>query len=235
MLDTHDGETQTAVKHVRGGFDGLTSWLSGMFERRDGWRPGGVIVVGADSDINGFSWQLEKALPVPVFAQNMAQVTIARGAALAAARSTDFTDEQLVTHVTEPAPAAASPPRKKLSYAGAAAALAAGAITFVASLSLAVGIQLVPNSQHAPAKRVDHQPAPQIAEAIAPPPAAAPIAPQPKTTAGETAPEAAPPSEQYDAPAEQQADPNARQLYLTRVLEHIPGDAGDTPPHAPTP
>jgi hypothetical protein len=235
MVDTHDGETQTAVKHVRGGFDGLTSWLSGMFERPNGWRPGGVIVVGADSDISGFSWQLEKALPVPVFAQTMAQVTIARGAALAAARSTEFTDEQLVAHVSEPVAAAAPPPRKKFSYAGAAAALAAGAIAFVSSLSLAVGIQLAPNSQHAPAKRVSHEPASQIAEAIAPPPAAAPIAPPSKTAVGETAPEAGPPREQEDAPAEQQPDTNARQPYLTRVLEHIPGDAGDTAPHAPTP
>ena len=34
MVDTHDGETQTAVKHVRGGYDGLTSWLTGMFDHR---------------------------------------------------------------------------------------------------------------------------------------------------------------------------------------------------------
>ncbi len=103
MVDTHDGETQTAIKHVRGGFDGLTRWLTGMFER-DGWQPGGVVVVGADSDIDGLSWQLEKTLPVPVFVQSMAQVTIARGAALSAARSTEFTDEQLVEHIREPDP-----------------------------------------------------------------------------------------------------------------------------------
>ena len=101
MVDTHDGETQTVVKHVSGGFDGLRSWLTGMFDRT-GWRPGAVVVVGADSDINGFSWQLEKALPVPVFAQTMAQVTVARGAALAAARSTEFTDEELIAHTSEP-------------------------------------------------------------------------------------------------------------------------------------
>jgi hypothetical protein len=126
MVDTHEDETQTAIKHVRGGFDGLTCWLTGMFER-NGWRPGGVVVVGADSDINGFSWQLEKALPVPVFAQTMAQVTVARGAALAAARSTEFTDEQLVAHTSEPAAAPARP--RQLSYAGAVTALAAGAVS----------------------------------------------------------------------------------------------------------
>ncbi|WP_414151946.1 hypothetical protein [Mycobacterium leprae] len=42
------------------------------------------------------SWQLEKALLVPVFPRTMAQVTIARGAALAAVQSIEFTDERLV-------------------------------------------------------------------------------------------------------------------------------------------
>ena len=234
MVDTRDGETQTAVKHVRGGFDGLTCWLTGMFERT-GWRPGGVVVVGADSDINGFSWQLEKALPVPVFAQTMAQVTVARGAALAAARSTEFTDEQLVTHTSE-STAAPAPPRQ-LSYAGAVTALAAGAITFVSSLSLAVGIQLAPDAERGTAKHAVPAPTPQIAEAVAPavapPPEAEPPAPRSKAPAGEPVADPDAPEEQQGAPAEQQPDPNSRQPYLTRVLEHIPGDAGDPAPHAP--
>jgi hypothetical protein len=183
MVDTHDGETQTAIKHVRGGFDGLSSWLTGMFER-SGWRPGGVVVVGADSDINGFSWHLEKALPVPVFAQTMAQVTVARGAALAAARSTEFTDEQLIAPTTEPAAAPAARPRQ-LSYAGAVTALAAGAITFVSSLSIAVGIQLAPDAERGPANHhVVYTPTPQVAEAVkpavAPPPAVESPAPRAK-------------------------------------------------------
>jgi hypothetical protein len=238
MVDTHDGQTQTAVKHVRGGFDGLTSWLSGMFERRAGWRPGGVVVVGAGDGIDGFSWQLEKTLPVPVFAQTMAQVTIARGAALAAARSTEFTDDQLVAHVDEPAAAPEARPRK-LSYAGAVMALAAGAITFVSSLSLALGIQLAPTSESAPAKRTVHAPPPQIAEAVAPavapPPEVAPPAPQSKAPPAEPAPESGAGGEQQGGPGEPQPDASGRQPYLTRVLEHIPGDAGDGAPHAPTP
>ncbi len=235
MVDTHDGETQTAVKHVRGGFDGLTCWLTGMFER-NGWRPGGVVVIGADSDIDGFSWQLEKALPVPVFAQTMAQVTVARGAALAAARSTDFTDEQLVAHISAPAAAPARP--RQSSYAGAVTALAVGAITFVSSLSLAVGIQLAPDSEPATTKHVVHAPTPQIAQAVAPavapPPEAAPTAPQSKAPTGEPDAEPGAPEEQQGAPAEQQPDSNGRQPYLTRVLEHIPGDAGDSAPHGPS-
>jgi hypothetical protein len=236
MVDTHDGETQSVVKQVRGGLDGLSRWLRGMFERRTGWRPGGVVVVGADSEINGFSWQLEKALPVPVFAQSMAQVTIARGAALAAARSTDFTDEQLVAHTSASADVPAQP--RKASYTGPLTALAGGALTFISSLSLAVGIQLAPDTESAPAKHVVHAP-PLVAEAsapaVAPPPAeAAPPAPKAKASVGEPAPQAGAPGAQPSAPAEQQPDPNAQQPYLTRVLDHIPGDLGDSGPHGST-
>ncbi|ORX01997.1 hypothetical protein AWC29_22450 [Mycobacterium triplex] len=220
MVDTHDGDTQTVVKRISGGFDGLRSWLTGMFDR-SGWRPGGVVVVGADSDIDGFSWQLEKALPVPVFAQTMAQVTVARGAALTAARSTDFTDEELIPRVSEPA-AAPSPRRPgHLSYAGAVTALAAGAITFVSSLAVAVGIQLAPDAGHARSKHVEHAQTPQIAEARTP--EVAPPAAEPRSAAtGEPVSNAGAPEQ--SAPTEQQPDPNGPQPYLTRVLEHIPGD-----------
>jgi hypothetical protein len=228
MVDTHDGGTQTATKHVRGGFDGLSHWLTGMFERT-GWQPGGVVVVGAHIDIDAFSWHLEKTLPVPVFVQTMAQVTIARGAALSAAQSTEFTDEQLVVQARseEPPPAPARP--RQLSYAGAATALAAGVITFVCSLSLAVGIEFGPASaKPASPRHVTHSPTPQVAEAVAPPPAAAPLTPQAKVPTGEPVAEPSIPEEQPSAPAEQQPDTGDRQPYLTRVLEHIPGDAGDS-------
>lgn len=234
MVDTHDGDTQTVVKHITGGFDGLRSWLTGMFDR-SGWRPGAVVVVGADSDIDGFSWQLEKALPVPVFAQTMAQVTVARGAALAAARSTEFTDEQLIPQISEPTPAV--PPRRPghLSYAGAVTALAAGAVTFVSSLAVAVGIQFAPDATRATGKHVVHGQTPPVAEAVTPavaPPVAEPPAPRP-AAAGEPVSNPGPLDE--GAAAEQQPDPNGPQPYLTRVLEHIPGDTGDpTMPSAPS-
>lgn len=238
MVDTHDGETQTATKHVRGGLDGLTRWLTGMFDRT-GWQPGGVVVVGAHDDIDGFSWQLEKALPVPVFVQSMAQVTIARGAALSAARSTEFTDEQLVAHRSEPVSSA--PARQRhLSYAGALTALAAGAVTFVGSVSLAVGIHVGPASAPAP-KHTTHSPTPQAAEAVkvltplpAVPPVQRPPAPA-KPPGGEPAAEQAAPEEQPAAGDERQLDSGNQQPYLTRVLEHIPGDtAADSAPHPAT-
>jgi hypothetical protein len=226
MVDAHDDGAQTAIKRVSGGFDGLTSWLTGMFDR-DGWRPAGVVVAGSDTDITALSWQLEKALPVPVFAQTMAQVTVARGAALAAARSTEFTDEQLVARVDVPVVAPGRP--RQLSYAGAVTALAVGAITFVASLSLAVGLQLAPK-EAGTTKHVVHSPTPEVAEAVAPavvsPPKAETPAPESMTPAPVPSSE---PVTDSGAP-----DPNGPQPYLTRVLDHIPADYGDaTPPPAP--
>lgn len=238
MVDTHDGKTQIAVKHVCRGLSGLT----GMFGR-DAWRPAGVVVVGSDSEVSEFSWQLERVLPVPVFAQTMAQVTVARGAALAAAQSTEFTDAQLVADsVSQPTVA----PRRSRHYAGAAAALAAAAVTFVASLSLAVGIQLAPHNDTGTAKHGAHKPTPRIAKAVAPavppPPTVTPPvparAPRPaaqheppaRVTSGEALTEPNPPEEQPNASAPQQ-DRNDSQP-ITRVLEHIPGAYGDSAPPA---
>jgi hypothetical protein len=230
MVDTHDGKAQIATKRVRGGFDGLTRWLTGMFDR-NGWQPGGVVVVGTDNDIDGLSWKLEKTLPVPVFVQSMAQVTIARGAALSAARSTEFTDEQLVEQASEPGPTPAQ--KRQLSYTGAVTALAAGAITFVGSVSLAVGIHVGPASAATTPKHDTHPSTPQIAEAataVAPLPAAPQtkqVAPEAKPPAGEAVSDPAVPEEQPGAGGGRQPDDGSRQPYLTRVLEHIPGDAGD--------
>lgn len=242
MVDIHDGATQTVVRHVRGGFAGLTSWLTGMFDRSV-WRPAGVVVVGQDRDISDFSWQLEKVLPVPVFTQTMAQVTIARGAALAAAQRTEFTDEQLWPAVTEPSPT----PGRSRHYAGAATVLAAATVTFVASLSLAVGLQLAPGKDLERARPAVHRSTPHIAEAVAPavPPSAQAAPPAPAQTP-QPAPEKAPivltsDDEQIgeaSAPEDQpnsalQPDPNGRSPVLTRVLEHIPGAYQD--PASPPP
>lgn len=165
----------------------------------------------------------------------MAQVTIARGAALSAARSTEFTDEQLVAHHSEPISSA--PARQRhLSYAGALTALAAGAVTFVGSVSLAVGIHVGPASAPA-SKHTTHPSTPQAAEAakaVAPLPAPPPVKrPTQPPAAGESAAEPAAPEEQPGVGGDRQPDPGNGQPYLTRVLEHIPGDAGDAADSAP--
>ncbi|RFD24645.1 hypothetical protein MUBE_13365 [Mycobacterium uberis] len=242
MVDTHDGESQTAVKHVHGGFDGLISWLTGMFDRNS-WCPAGVVVVGSHTDIDGLSWQLERALPVPVFAQNMAQVTIARGTALAAAQSTEFTDKRLAASTSE----FTVPVRpRRLSYAGAVTALAAAVITFVTALSLAVGLQLAPDANSVAPKHAVRQSLPQIAEApasVASAPAKVAASPggevlQPTSqaqppislTSAQPGTEPATPLEQQSVTVDLQPDPNGEPFYTMRVLEHIPGTYGDLTP-----
>ncbi len=59
------------------------------------WRPPAWSWSARIARHSEFSWQLERVLPVPVFAQTMAQVTVACGPA--AAQSTEFTDAQLPT------------------------------------------------------------------------------------------------------------------------------------------
>ncbi len=223
-VDIALGDVATTVQRVPGGFDELSSWLGGMFEP-DGWRPGGVVVVGADNDIDGFSRHLEKALPVAVFAQTMAQLTVARGAALAAARNTQFTDEHVPSWRRESAPT----PSRHWSYAGALTALAVGAITLVGALSAAVGIHLLPGSNRTTPGHTAPASAPHVAEAVTP--AGGPADPQPGESApaarnlrspeGETVPQG---SNQPDVP-DQQTGAVGRQPYLTRVLDQIPGDA----------
>lgn len=237
LVDTYEGETQTVVKHVRGGFRGLTSWLAGMFDR-GAWCPEGVVVVGSDCDMDRLSWQLEKVLPVPVFAQTMAQVTVARGAALAAAQSTEFTDAQLLA---EDIVAPVAVPARSRYYTRAATTLAAATVTFVGSLSLAVGLHMAPAEDPETAGRTVRKPLPRVAEAVAPAiapstqsgqlePGAAPEAasaqePPVKLASGEqiTGPIAA------DAPPDasgSDSDPNGRPPLMRRVLDHIPGTYG---------
>lgn len=202
MVDTCDGETQTAVKQVRDGHDGLIRWLTAMFDRSK-WQPAGVVVVGSDHDLDAVSWQLEEALPVPVFAHSEARLAVARGAALAAAESTEFTDTQLLeavaNHSTVPARS------RPLSYAGALTMLCTGAVTFVASLSLAVGLRVAPAKDPGAVEQVVHPSAPHIAKAMTP---AVPPSAEVEAPAAEPAMEPAPPEEPPVAAPPAQPEPD---------------------------
>jgi hypothetical protein len=172
MVSVSGEKARTAVKHVGGGADGLIRWLTTMFGRR-AWQPQGVVVVGSDAELDAISSQLENALPVPVFAQNAAHLALARGAALASAQSTEFIEFTEAHAIGSPP----SDPTQQLrsrppSYAGALTALVAGALTFVTSVSLAVGLRLVPDKGARPVDRVSHSSStPHVAQAPAAPPA----------------------------------------------------------------
>jgi hypothetical protein len=257
MVDAEDDDAQTAIKQLSGGSEHLIQWLTALFERSS-WQPSGVVVVGADHDTNILASRLS-SLPVPVLTQNNAELALARGAALVAAQSTEFTDAEMLEVVNDRRldPQAI----RRRSYAGAATMLAAGAATFVASVSLALGPHLVPQHAPAPVRPVLHWAAPPpalAAPAPAPPPvvkapAARPAPPpepvrqpvveqQPVTAAAPVAAPVPPPEPVPPAvPPPPPEQPNPHPL-LTKLLERLHGQAPDQqpppqppPPGAPTP
>jgi hypothetical protein len=249
MVDTCDDEPQTAIKHLPGGPGRLVGWLTNLFDRSS-WQPGGIVVVGPDEDLEAVTWRLEKAVPVPVITQTGAQLAVARGAALASADSTEFTDTEMVeTGYGERGQRSSS---RQNSYAGALTMLVGGAVTFVASLSLALGPHLVPDRGTAPTHHLAHRAA-ALPAAPVPPPAAVetPIArpapspapthapapvqqqtvvaeqPSPAVPAAAPVPPPAPPPPPPPPP-----DPHPR---LTKLLERLHGQAPDQqpPPQGP--
>lgn len=256
MVDTCDDEPETAIKQLPGGVGRLVSWLTSLYGRSS-WQPGGIVVVGPDEDLDTLTWRLEKAVPVPVLTQSGAQLALARGAALASADPTEFTDTDMVdTRYSQRGERARSRPN---SYAGALTMLVGGAVTFVASLSLALGPHLVPDRDTAPVHHVAHRAAARpVPQAPAPPPSAVktPIArPAPSPTPTHAAPAAQPqtvvaeqpsPAVPAAAPVPPPAppppaappppEPNPHPL-LTKLLERLHGQAPDQqpPPQGPPP
>jgi hypothetical protein len=226
MIDTCDGEQEIATKHLPGGTDRLVQWLATMFDRSS-WQPGGVVIVGADQELEALSWQLEKALPVPVITQTGAQVALARGAALASAESTEFTDIEMAETIDRTRLERGRSPQR--TYAGAMTMLVAGAVTFVASLSFAVGPRLVPDRAPKPVHQVVHKSTPPVAQAPAPPPAAV------KAPAAQPAPEPTPSEQPAAAPAEPQTDGSAEPSAALPAAEPIPPPAPPQPIAPPPP
>lgn len=260
MVDDCDGEPQSAIKQLSGGADRLVQWLTAIFDRSS-WQPAGIVVVGADDELDAVSWQLERAVPVPVITQTGAQLALARGAALASAQSTGFTDAEMVGTLSGKRWHQDS--SRHRSYAGALTMLVAGAVTLVASLSFALGMRLVPERPAGPVQQVVHKAAtPPVAHPpVSPPAAAAPAAqPAPPPSPVEEPVETPPAEPQTVASAEPSAglpaaepmppppppplapqpppEPNPHPL-LTKVLErlhgHPPDPAPDQPPPPPAP
>jgi hypothetical protein len=251
MVDAEGAEPQTAIKQLSGGPDQLVYWLTALFERSS-WQPGGVVIVGAQDEVSALSARLA-TLPVPVITQAGSELALARGAALMAAQSTEFTDDSMLATVNSRRQD--DNVARQRPYAGAVTMLAAGAVTFVASLSLALGPHLVPNHAPDPVRPVAHTAArAPIAEVPAPPPAViktppAQPAPQPKPVeepivaqapveVPAVAPPVAPPPPAAPPPPLEEP-PNPHPL-LTKLLQRLHGQDPDQqppppPPGAPTP
>jgi hypothetical protein len=227
-VDSRHGAVQTVVNHSLDGDAALVHWVAAILGREN-WRPDGLVVVGSGADIDALTARLQRVLPVPVIAPAEAELALARGAALASAQDAEWGHLDL-----RAAPAGGKRRRRMpLPYVGALTMLVAGVVTFVVSVSLAVGLKLTSDGD---ARLADHRPVahtsgtPAMMQAVAPP-APPPIAEVPPPAAEPPAPppEAAPVVDVPEAPPEQ-AEPEAP------VAGPPPTDVPDavTPPLEPT-
>ncbi|OAN35788.1 DUF7159 family protein [Mycolicibacterium iranicum] len=170
---------QTAVNHTVVTEDDLVGWLSSVFARAD-WEPEALVLVGSADDLDGLLPVLEDALAVPVYSPDEARLALARGAALACAQPGEFPD-----WATPAAGPAKQTSTKRFARFWPAALLGAGAVAFVASVSVALTLQLAPEPaapQARPtAEALPEAPAPALRPArLSPAPAApAPAVPAP--------------------------------------------------------
>ncbi|WP_102144579.1 DUF7159 family protein [Mycobacterium hubeiense] len=173
--------------------DELAGLVIAMLESTDR-RPDAVFVVGSD-ELDAIVSSLAASTDSPIISAEEAGLAMARGAALASALAVNTLD----------ALAFAKPHR--LSRTGAlASVLAAAVVTFVVSLSVALGLQLTPDAEQPQmASAVDKpvaipsaaQAKPKLPRPVAPPPAPAPLPPAAPPPAVEPIPVAEP---VYEAP-----------------------------------
>ena len=192
----------------------LSCGVIAMLDLND-WRPDAIFVVGSD-DIDLIVSCLADIASSPVISAAEADMALARGAALASARAVNTLDAQ------------ASVRPHRMSRIGAlTSVLAAAVVTFVVSLSVALGLLFTPDSgsEHI-AKAADEAARvatpPSVAQAVpqppppaAPPPPPPPAAPPPEVLppVAETiavappVPEVAPAEPVYEPPAAAPAAP----------------------------
>ena len=230
IINTSDGAVQTAFNHAIDSDDALISWLSTVFTRAD-WAPEALVVVGSAGGFESILSELEDALSVPVFAPEEAKLALARGAALASAQSTDLPphlfgdrepDDGFGRHRWAEQP---TPRRRAPSSVALLALLAAGVVTFVVSVSLAISLQFSPGREAQPDSVAKVEP-PAVVRSnppAAPPPAAVPAASVAEAPPPVALPPAAddPPEATIDTPAE------------APVLEQAPAADPVAPPEAP--
>ncbi|BBX22718.1 hypothetical protein MTER_21290 [Mycolicibacter terrae] len=224
LFDGSGGEDPIVTACPIGGTDEVIGWLADTFGS-GGRRPEVLMVAGSMRGMDRLGRRLESRLSVPVFVQAGAQQALARGAALA-----------LAPHADLPGPPVAGTPAglrigsgraMSLSYVGALTMLTGGAVTFVASLSAALSLQMVPGRDAPDVRPSEHVTVARVAVPAAPPPAA-PVALPP---AG-PAPSAEPPEQPVEfgslwdgpavAPEPPAPPPSSGPSLLDRFRERLP-------------
>lgn len=210
-LVVHTGEVavQTAVNHSLGGEESLISWLSSVFTKAD-WRPQALVLVSSRGDLDTLIPRLEGRLSVPVYAPAEAELALARGAALASTNGNELMS-------AEHSPRRPVRHRQRQSTPGRPLAmLAVGTVTFVASVSAALSMQLVPGRDTAPPET---RPAGKSSSEVAAAPAPRPAAP--------SAPAALPP------PPPAQQPPSPPPVELPAQPPALAADVIAAPPEVP--
>ncbi len=211
----------------------LPSSVMAMLELDD-WHPDSIFVVGSAEDLDLIKSTLEAVTDAPVFSAAEADLALARGAALASARAVNGL-ETAGSH---------RPSRVR----ALTAVLAAAAVTFVVSLSVALGLTLSPSvtepqaANTEPAAEVPPPPstrsATKVSNLTASLRAARPVVAQTIVVAAPPAPELAPPARPaytppaYIPPAPAYVAPAPPPVYVPpvapqprlrdRILERIP-------------
>lgn len=219
-----------------------------------GSDPEAVYVLGSSDDLDAVVSALSAQSSTPVLSAAEADLALARGAALASAQGSVGVEAPLAL-----AQAAAEKPKSWLTWRIPAltSVLVAAVVTFVVSLSVALGLELTPQlrSDDAPTRQVasasdQAKPAAPVAEALPklpkpaapPPPPAAPPAPVPEAApvvdpvpaAPAPAPEVAPAVEPvYVAPEVAPAPvyvPPAPPVYVPPAPAYVAPEPAYVPP-----
>jgi hypothetical protein len=220
IVDAHEGAVQTAVGYDLETDHGLIDWLSDIVGRSE-WQPDGLVLLGSGDGLDQIARRLEEILSIPAFAPAEAELALARGAALASVNGIGVFDDPLFT-VSAPQVARR---RDSKTLRGATALLAGGVVAFVASASVAVGLELLPER----GAHSEHRDVVNTAETPALRPESAPEAPAPapqELSAPEAQPQPAP--EPEPKPTFDQAPVVAMTMNVPPPPQAPPADA---PPH----
>jgi hypothetical protein len=221
-----DGVT---TERVDPSVDGVTAVLAGSDS-----RPEAIFVLGSADDIDGFASSID-GVAAPVITAADADLALARGTALASAQAVNILETRQARW------------RLPSKIGALTSVVAASVVVFVVSLSVALGIGLIPDTDSTVAQRdtvaTTNQPvrvatAPSVAQAVprpvqaAPPPPPAALPPEAvvaQTIVEAAAPVVAPPAAPPPAPAYVPPAPNyvppappPQPRLRDRIIERIP-------------
>ena len=188
----------------------LPSSVITMLELNE-WRPDAIFVVGSAGDLQLVQSTLDDVTASPVFSAADADLALARGAALASARAVNTLD--------------APDPRLPSRVGALASVLVAAVVTFVVSISAAVGLGLTGGGEQ-----------PRAANAVEEPVAEKPAAPAPVAEKATTPAEAKPVVAQTivrEAPPPPPAAPVAEVVAEPPVYVPPAPEPAYSPPPAP--